>query len=117
MMRGRAVRGPAGQGALLLSSTVYYSKRGIWLGEETGGQLARREAGLAERCSPVPTLSPACLWGGCAPRGLRSLGPLWGLCRRGGRLPASLLLASPLASALSGSVLSPDESQATVPAR
>lgn len=38
----------AWQGAFLLSCTVYYSKRGIWLGEETRGQLACREAGLAE---------------------------------------------------------------------
>lgn len=37
----------AWQGAFLLSCTVYYSKRGIWLGEETRGQLACREAGLA----------------------------------------------------------------------
>lgn len=46
-MRVQATPGPAGQGAFLLSCTVYYSKRGIWLGEETGGQPARREAGLA----------------------------------------------------------------------
>lgn len=64
VMRVQATPGPAGQGAFLLSCTVYYSKRGIWLGEEMGGQPARREAGLAGRCSPAPTLSPTCPWGG-----------------------------------------------------
>lgn len=59
----------AGKGAFLLSHTVYYSKGGIWLGEETGGRLAHRAGWVTQ---PHTTFSPTCLWGGCAPQGLRS---------------------------------------------
>lgn len=113
VMRGQDVPGPTGQGAFLLSCTVYYSKRGIWLEEETGGQLACREARLAGRCSPAPTLSPTSLWGGCTLPGAQVPGAMLGLLRvlwggwlhagappRGGRLPASPHDMSLLASAL-----------------